>query len=237
MLTVKEIGEPMLEMLPITVTAIKEWTTLHMQSSAEHESCIMADERNEQHPMHELAPLIQALILKSQAEDILILSPTGILHSLPLHALAVACDEGQTSLIERHPIVYAASITAFVQCCRRARGNPPLGDLTKSFVEAYEDFAGYDFEPTEQAQVRDLMTELAQETGGESHHGQDVLWDDFSSIAERSRMLLFYGHCDLEADDIKSQGLRLPSPSTRESDESGEPLSTNYPTCLLFSTR
>ena len=222
MLTVKEVGEPSLEMLPITVTEITEWRTLHMQSSSEHDLGIMTDDRDEHSPMHKLVPLIKPLVSRSHAEDILILSPTGVLHSIPLHAIHLTCNEDQIPLIERHPIVYAASITTFVQCCRRARDETPQTSHIKTFVEAYEDFAGYDFEPKEQAEVRDLMTELARETNGDSHCGRDVLWDDFSSLAEKSSMLLFHGHCDLKADEPKSQGLRLPLPAGQESDDSGE---------------
>ena len=222
MLVVKEDDEPSLEMLSITVTEITEWTKLYMQPSNEHDVCIMTDDRDEQHPLHKLAPLLQPLITRSHAEDILILSPTEALHSIPLHAIPLTDNEDHFPLIERNPIVYAASITTFVQCCRRARDETFHRGHTKSFVEAYEDFAGYDFEPREQVEVRDLMTELARETNGELRCGQDVLWDDFSSIAENSSMLLFHGHCDLEAEDIKSQGLRLPLPTGQDSQESGK---------------
>ena len=222
MLTVKDMGEPSLEKLPITVKEMKEWTNINMQSNSEQESCIMTDERDERHPMHELTPLLQPLVSKTLAEDILILSPTEVLHSIPLHAITVICDGVHIPLIERHPIVYAASITTFVQCCRRARDESPQKNLTKTFVDAYENLTGYDYQSTEQVQVQCLMTELAQKTGGESRSEQRVLWDDFSSIAENSSMLLFYGHCDLAAEDIESQGLRLPLLADQESGESGK---------------
>ena len=212
MLTVKDSGSPTLDMLPITASAVKEWTARHLQSSAEDDSCIMSDEQKQHHPMHELMPLVQHLVNISQAEDVLVLSPTEMLHSLPLHALPVLCEDGRMPLIERNPVVYAASMTNFVQCCQRARDSSPQENLAKSFVEAYEDFAGYEFDPAEQNLVQGLMTGLAEETGGEYSHGQEVLFDGFSRIAERSRMLLFRGHCDLEAGDIRSQGLRLPLP-------------------------
>ncbi|MCJ1403854.1 hypothetical protein MMC11_007077, partial [Xylographa trunciseda] len=220
MVTVKDSGAPTLDMLPITASAVKEWTDLHLQPSAERDSCIMSDEREEHHPMHELTPLVQRLVDSCHVEDILVLSPTEMLHSLPLHALPVLCENGRMLLIERNPIVYAASMTNFVQCCQKARDSPPKEDLAKSFVEAYEDFAGYEYDRAEQTSVQGLMTELAEETGGEYHHGQEVLFDGFSRIAERSRMLLFHGHCDLEADDIRSQGLRLPLPPGQKSGES-----------------
>ena len=226
MLTVKDSGAPTLDMLPITASAVKEWIALHLQSSAEQDSCMMADERKQHHPMHELTPLVQHLINICQAEDVLVLSPTEMLHSLPLHALPVLCKDGRMPLIQRNPVVYAASMTNFVQCCKKARESTPQEDLAQSFVEAYEDFTGYEFDLAEQTLVQKLMTELAAETGGEYHRGQEVFFDDFSRIAERSRMLLFHGHCDLEAGDIRSQGLRLPLPPGQESGESGKNLFT-----------
>jgi len=129
-------------------------------------------------------------------------------------------ENGRMPLIERNPVVYAASMTNFVQCCRNARDSPPQKGLAKSFVEAYEDFAGYEFDLAEQTSVQGLIIKLAEETGGEHYHGQEVLFDGFSRIAERSKMLLFHGHCDLDADDIKSQGLRLPLLPGQQSDES-----------------
>ena len=222
LLTVKESGEPALQMLTITVPVVKEWIRFHLQASGEHESCLMTDGRDEQHPMRTLTPLVEPLVNASQPEDILVLSPTETLHSLPLHALLVSCERGQMPLIERNPVVYAASITTFVQCCQKARDNATREDLATSFLEAYEDFAGYDFELAEQSLVQGLMTQLAGETGGEYHHGSDLHSRCFSDVAERSRMLFFHGHCDLEADDIKRQGLRLfPNPS-REIGNSGK---------------
>lgn len=235
MLIVKENRQPSLDMLPITVAAVQEWAALHLQSSSEQESCIMTDNREEQHPMHELTPLVQLLVDNCQAEDVLILSPTEVLHSLPLHTLLVLSTGGRIPLIERNPIVYAASMTNFFQCCQKAQ-SAPQESLTKNFVEAYEDFAGYQFDIGEQNSVRKQMARMAEETGVEYHYGQDVVFDDFSRIAERSQMLFFLGHCDLETDDIRSQGLRLPMPVGNENGESSKNLSTprRYLSRLLF---
>lgn len=224
MLIVRDNGEPTLDMLPITASAVEEWTTRHLQSSPEQDSCILTDNREEQHPMHKLTPLVQLLVNSCQAEDVLILSPTEMLHSIPLHALLVLCKGRQMSLIERNPIVYAASMTSFFQCCQKARDSAPREDLTKSFVEAYEDFPGYEFNLGEQKSIQKLMAQMAEETDGEYHSGEDVLFDDFSRIAERSQMLFFLGHCDLETDDIRSQGLRLPMPADYEDGESSKTL-------------
>ncbi len=96
---------------------------------------------------------------------------------------------------------------------------------SKTFVDAYEDFIGYDYQSTEQVEVKRLMTELARETGGESRIEQRVLWDEFRSMAENSSMLLFHGHCDLAAEDIKSQGIRLPQLADQKNGQSGKHLS------------
>jgi len=69
-----------------------------------------------------MAPLVQPLLQCSQPGDLLIFSPTGPLHRLPLHALEV---EGAV-LIERNPVVYTPSSTVLRYCLSRQEENEPL---------------------------------------------------------------------------------------------------------------
>ena len=211
MVVVKEVGEPIMELLSIKVSMVNDWTAQYLNSSTEAEPCIMTDERDEDHPMHMLTSLIQPLAKMSKPEDILVLSPTGNLHSLPLHAICIPCDDGPKPLIERNPVVYTASMTSFVQCCQRAFETPRPNNLAKVFLAAYEPFSDYEFEPAEQIQVHDSMNDLAKGTCGESLYGRELTREMLVRTAERSKMLLFHGHCDLDNDDIISQGLLLPN--------------------------
>ncbi len=222
MLGVNEVGEPSVELLPIKVSMVNDWTAQHLGSSADSESCIMMDEREAAHPMHMLTSLIQPLARMSKPEDILVLSPTENLHSLPLHALQIACDHGSKPLIERNPVVYTASMTSFVQCCQKALETPRAKDLAKVFLAAYEPFSGYDFELAEQMEVHELMNSLAKGTQGESLCGKELTREVFVKTAERAKMLLFHGHCDLVRDDIISQGLRLSEHGGSNNDGSGK---------------
>ncbi len=65
----------------------------------------------------ELDPLISPLAQLSSPEDLLILSPTGPLHLLPLHALEIDAEP----LLARNPIVYCPSLSVMRQCLARHR--------------------------------------------------------------------------------------------------------------------
>ncbi|MBM5815753.1 MAG: CHAT domain-containing protein [Cyanobacteria bacterium K_Offshore_surface_m2_239] len=77
--------------------------------------------------LRELDPLIAPLADIAAPEELLIFSPTGPLHGLPLHALEL---KGQT-LLERHPIVYCPSLSVLRHCLsrRRQRQQPPVVGL------------------------------------------------------------------------------------------------------------
>lgn len=67
--------------------------------------------------LYKLNPLVEALALESKPGQILVFSPFGNLHRLPLHALQ--CD-GQP-LIQRNPIVYCSSLSVLTAAFRARR--------------------------------------------------------------------------------------------------------------------
>jgi CHAT domain-containing protein len=88
--------------------------------------------------LRELDALISPLVDLTAAEELLIFSPTGALHALPLHALEI---DGQPLLV-RNPIVYCPSLSVLRHCLARRRtrnGKPtmaifgdPSGDRPES---------------------------------------------------------------------------------------------------------
>ncbi|HEX6100186.1 MAG TPA: CHAT domain-containing protein [Thermoanaerobaculia bacterium] len=66
--------------------------------------------------LDELDPLVAPLRDLTSRGELLIFSPTGPLHALPLHALHVDGD----ALIARNPIVYTPSLTVLRHCLSRA---------------------------------------------------------------------------------------------------------------------
>ncbi len=67
--------------------------------------------------LHVLAALIAPLARLSAPEELLILSPTGPLHALPLHALEI---DGAPLLV-RNPVVYCPSLSVLRHCVSRRR--------------------------------------------------------------------------------------------------------------------
>jgi CHAT domain-containing protein len=85
-----------------------------------------------------LDPLVAPLALYTRSEEPLILCPSGLLHALPLHALAV--DGGP--LIARNPVSYTPSLGVLRLCCQRehrrssTQGATVFGDPTGDRPEA-----------------------------------------------------------------------------------------------------
>jgi CHAT domain-containing protein len=69
--------------------------------------------------------LIAPLVDLSQPEELLILSPTGPLHALPLHALEI----NGKALLQRNPVVYTSSLTVLRHCMLRRNDNDVLGNV------------------------------------------------------------------------------------------------------------
>ncbi len=67
--------------------------------------------------LRELDPLIAPISGLSHPEELLILSPTGPLHALPLHALEIDANP----LLERNPSVYCPSLSVLRHCLARRR--------------------------------------------------------------------------------------------------------------------
>jgi hypothetical protein len=71
--------------------------------------------------LRQLDPLVAPLRDLCAPEELLILSPTGPLHALPLHALEVDGDP----LIVRNPVVYVPSLSVLRHCLSRRRERTP----------------------------------------------------------------------------------------------------------------
>lgn len=141
--------------------------------------------------------------------------PTGILHSLPLHALRVGPRGQGEILIVRNPITYCASLTSFVQCCRRAN-SVTTTDIkpNKRLLAVYERESGdqldnKNFSDEERHQVYLSIKSLAEELRGESLCGEEVTYQTFKESLEKSDFIHFHGHCDFDTKVIADQSLRI----------------------------
>lgn len=127
----------------------------------------------------ELDPLISPLAQLSNPEDLLILSPTGPLHLLPLHALEIDSEP----LLARNPIVYCPSLSVMRQCLARHRtlANQPVtalfGDPSGDRPEAFK-----------------LMAHLERLLVTKAFTGHDVTRKTFSEAISGRDLIHFQGH-------------------------------------------
>ncbi|HET7436904.1 MAG TPA: CHAT domain-containing protein [Thermoanaerobaculia bacterium] len=111
LLSVRPGDQPQLTPLSLRVREVQTFVQTHLAPDT-----FRITLRDTPELLDELTPLIDPLSTLTQPEELLILSPTGPLHALPLHALAVDGDP----LIARNPVVYTSSLTVLRHCLGRA---------------------------------------------------------------------------------------------------------------------
>jgi hypothetical protein len=98
----------------VTLEKVAQWKTDYLDTIS------FQDEELMDEIFTLLSPLVEPLGTLSSPGDLLVFCPTGVLHSLPLHALQVT---GQI-LLHRNPIIYSHSISILRQCSTRAAHRP-----------------------------------------------------------------------------------------------------------------
>jgi tetratricopeptide (TPR) repeat protein len=129
--------------------------------------------------LHELDPLIAPLSELSDPEELLILSPTGVLHALPFHALAV----DSKPLLDRNPIVYCPSLGVMRQCLARDRGRSANPHST-----VFGDPSG------DRPEAAKLMAHLERLLTTKAFIGNEVTRAIFGEAISGSDLIHFQGH-------------------------------------------
>ncbi|KAK4456561.1 CHAT domain-containing protein [Cladorrhinum samala] len=155
------------------------------------------------------APLVEPLREVCGEEDILVLSPTGPLHKLPLHALTV---DGST-LIERNTCIYTPSMSVLVSCLRRLE-NPTPGverrqDWSAAVLAAYDDDSPSDSSAAERKDIYRSVTTIAAILGSSLVLGPELSASRFAQEAESSNLVHFHGHASRDPHDPLDQNLLL----------------------------
>ena len=147
--------------------------------------------------LHELDGLVQPLQTLLKADDELILCPTGILHTIPLHVLYLDRDG---PLSERHCVIYASSLATYVSSVLRsevADSSTPTSS-GPAIAAIYRPQPGKrvpeDFDRV-QAQLRTKLSNLANEFSTTFHWDSEVSVQTFKDLLQTRRALLFCGHC------------------------------------------
>lgn len=156
--------------------------------------------------------LIQPLSIHTNPGDLLILSPSALLHSVPLHALGL--PDGQI-LIERNPIVYSSNLSILHQCFLRSSAalSTPRTDLIPALMMGVYEDAGADHE---KAEVYTALKKQAQQFAGKSLCGE--VTRSAARQMEQAQLIHFHGHTKPNK-DILDESLVI-SPDTTDVDVS-----------------
>lgn len=132
--------------------------------------------------MKELAPLVEPLRLFTRPEDMLVLSPTGILHAIPLHALEV---ENGKPLLERNCLVYSASLSMLRVCLHRRR-QQPLSESPSAVV--------YGNPSNDRSGGEKSASEIAKLLGVKPKTAERATKEAFLADCHGADLINFYGH-------------------------------------------
>ena len=164
-------------------------------------------------PLRDLDHLVEPLSRLTKPGIILVLSPSGPLHSIPLHALQLP---DQQIVIERNPIVYCSNLSILHQCCLRS-----------TLVPSGAEFVAMGFYPDheeEQKKVYAGNAKYANLLGGSSFSGDQVTEASFKAHAEGAAIIHFHGHVVQDDNgNIFDQALHLFSLEDSQSTSQVEP--------------
>jgi CHAT domain-containing protein len=141
-----------------------------------------------------LTPLVAPLATLTEPEDLFILSPTGPLHAVPLHALKV----GGTLLLERNPVVYCPSLTILRHCVMR-HTTPKVPRSAALFGDPTDD----------RPEAAALVAALAQRFATEPLLRNAVTCDAFATAVAGCDIIHFQGHALHDRNDPLASYLKL----------------------------
>ncbi|KAF4332402.1 tetratricopeptide repeat [Fusarium beomiforme] len=157
--------------------------------------------------------LVEGLSELTCEGDLLILSPSGPLNNVPLHALSA----GGEALVIRNLVVYSSSIATMGQCLVRAHSRErlsPQGEPTgRSSPDTYPARFFAVYEEPQKVSERDLIfshiKKLASEYPGEVSLGPDVTRSHFLQQCSNTRWVHYHGHARYAKDDVLKSALVL----------------------------
>ncbi|KAH6967561.1 CHAT domain-containing protein [Fusarium venenatum] len=157
--------------------------------------------------------LVEGLSELTCEGDLLILSPSGPLNNVPLHALTV----GDEALVVRNLVVYSSSIATMGQCLNRMHSrerSSPQGEPTdRSSPDTYPARFFAVYEEPQKVSERDLIfshiKKLASEFPGEVSLGSDVTRSHFLQQCPKTRWVHYHGHAQYAKDDVLKSALVL----------------------------
>ncbi|KAI0099040.1 CHAT domain-containing protein [Nemania sp. FL0031] len=147
--------------------------------------------------------LIDGLAELTSDEDLLVLSPPGILKNIPLHALFV----GKSPLIERNLIVYASTVSIFRQIILRTQSSKALSDVEPNGLASSTSFFAVYEEPDQEEEreaIFNHVRQLSTTFPGRVFLGPQGTKSRFLEQASSARWMHYHGHARIAKDIVKS---------------------------------
>ncbi|MBC7817346.1 MAG: CHAT domain-containing protein, partial [Planctomycetaceae bacterium] len=180
---------PMIERLPMGLSSIRRFVEANLGSRS-----FRATLRDTPELLEELEPLIAPIADMSRPDELLVFSPTGPLHALPLHAINL----GGSPLLVRNPVVYCPSLTVLRHCRVRGAGR-------KSICTA----ALFGDPSSDRNEAAELVQKLAELFSATPCIGPSVTRENFIRSVAGVDLIYFQGHAKHEADDPLASHLVL----------------------------
>lgn len=215
MFVVDESRHPLYFQLDIGITDVENWREAHWVDPDDREETLN-EEDDEESPFRELDGLVAKLQFCSKPGDLLVFSPTTLLHSIPLHALRLPKNPHSSQrsmlLIERNPVIYCPNITILEQCVRRAQSRPGPSEVSPPAI-----FAVYEPQPQEEdyfnSAERTAIYQHVDKLGKHLHAtpicGNNVTKKSFSEQSTNASLIHFHGHCSFDSANVLAQALIL----------------------------
>ncbi|KAH0557164.1 hypothetical protein GP486_005045 [Trichoglossum hirsutum] len=189
--------------LPLTLQTVENWIrkSLYFPEGADPPLSKKTGNRL----LAEMDGLVDGLKDLTAPDDLLVLSPTGPLNSIPLHGLKV---DGRV-LVDRNLIIYSSSVAVFRHCLIRANDR-----LTKAAEERKTRFLAVYEEPSPTARRESLeisrnVDMLASRLPGKVIKGSSVTKDEFRKQSEEAGWIHYHGHAHYAKDDVLKSSLVL----------------------------
>ncbi|RMZ88482.1 hypothetical protein DV736_g4285, partial [Chaetothyriales sp. CBS 134916] len=233
MIAVRSLGEPELFRTGRRISEVLEWTKTHLDDNEARYTALRPFD-SEECVLRQLDFLVEPLQRFCKREDILVLLPTGPMHSIPLHALWIRWRE---ELIESNPVIHCASLTTLMQCVRKTKElRVQQSASQRTVVAVYEPSNQVSFSKEEQDAIYKWADGLARDYDLAALKGPDVKRQDFVSALSQAGWFHFHGHCLFDQSAVTNQRLLLGEEQVSIKDLFATPLKSPHVTLVACNS-
>ncbi|PMD22219.1 hypothetical protein NA56DRAFT_97326 [Hyaloscypha hepaticicola] len=188
MFTIRPGGHPVAHELTVTKAEVASWIESNLR--AEYMRQKRANER-----LRELDPLVAPLAKVSEEDELLVFYPSGLLSSLPLHALKC---EGRM-LIDRNPVVYSSSLSVLHHCLLRRSDE----------VEDFDKMTIFGNPSCDRTEAEESSKSLGKCFNVEPLIRESATKTAFKNRSGNSSIFHYHGHAFFDPVDPLNLGLKL----------------------------